>query len=66
VQRKTAIVARLMSIANATVPASASRRREVALMHARLARLSGVPSRLIVEAEEVARRRWGRVDRGAA
>ena len=66
VQRKTSILARLMTMANSAIPASASRRREAALVQARLARLSGARSRPVIEAEDVARRRWDRVERGAA
>lgn len=60
------ILVRLATFANAAVPSTASRRAEAALMRARLERLTQLRPRPIVEAEEVARRRWERVGRGAA
>lgn len=35
-------------------------------MQARLANLSGILPRPVIEAEDVARKRWERVERGAA
>jgi hypothetical protein len=62
----TTILDHLQAIVTCAVPGSAARRREAELIEARLVRLSGLWPRPVIEAEDVARRRWEHLGRGAA